>query len=81
MLSQRRVESAKLNLDAGRADTRDVLDAQESLVNAENAVTSALINFTLARLDLYLQLELLRVDETGLFVAEELTTDLLMGQR
>ena len=81
VLSQRRVESAKLNLDAGRADTRDVLDAQESLVNAENAVTSALINFTLARLDLYLQLELLRVDETGLFVAEELTTDLLMGQR
>ena len=80
-LSRRRVESAKLNLDAGRADTRDVLEAQESLVNAENAVTSALINFTLARLDLYLQLELLRVDDTGLFVAEELTQDLLKGQR
>lgn len=79
-LSQRRVKSATLNLDAGRADTRDVLEAQESLVNAENAVTSALINFTLARLDLYLQLELLRVDETGLVIAEELTQDLLKGQ-
>ena len=79
LLSQRRVESAKLNLDAGRADTRDVLDSQEDLVNAENAVTSALINFTLARLQLYLELELLRVDESGIRIEEGLAQGLLEG--
>jgi outer membrane protein TolC len=80
-LSHRRVESAMLNLDAGRASTRDVLDSQESLVNAENAATAALITFTLARLELYLQLELLRVDDDGLHVEEELTRGLLEGTR
>ncbi len=70
-LSERRVESAKLNLDAGRASTRDVLEAQEALVNARNAVTAARITFTLARLGLYLQLELLRVDEDGIHVLED----------
>ena len=78
-LSHRRVESAKLNLDAGRASTRDVLDSQEDLVNAENAVTSAMINFTLARLQLYLELELLRVDESGISVDEDLARGLLQG--
>ena len=66
ILAQRRVESAQLNLDAGRASTRDWLEAREALLEAENAATSALITFTLARLDLYLQLEVLVVDEDGL---------------
>lgn len=76
-LSSRRVESANLNLDAGRADTRDVLDAQEALVGAENAATSALINFTLSRLELYLSLELLRVDDSGIYLDDDLIADLL----
>jgi outer membrane protein TolC len=66
ILARRRVESAQLNLDAGRASTRDWLEAREALLEAENAATSALITFTLARLDLYLQLEVLVVDEDGL---------------
>jgi outer membrane protein TolC len=32
-LNRRRVESTKLNLDAGRASTRDVLESQDALVN------------------------------------------------
>jgi outer membrane protein TolC len=66
ILARRRVESAQLNLDAGRASTRDWLEAREALLDAENASTGALITFTLARLDLYLQLEVLVVDEDGL---------------
>ena len=76
-LAQRRVESATLNLRAGRASTRDVLEAQEALVDAQNTKTSALIDFTLARLDLYLELEILRVDETGIRVDDELTQRLI----
>lgn len=79
-LAQRRVESAQLNLDAGRADTRDVLEAREALVEAENALTTALVAFTLARLDLYLQLELLRVDDTGLRIEAELAPTAVMTE-
>ncbi len=67
-LAERRVESAELSLLAGRASTRDLLDSQEDLLEAQNAQTSALIDFSLARLGLYLSMELLRVDEQGIEV-------------
>lgn len=79
-LSRLRVESTKLNLTAGRASTRDVLESQEDLVNAENAATAALIDFTLERLDLYLTLELLRVDRGGIRVVEELAPTMVEPQ-
>lgn len=69
-LAARRVESTILNLEAGRADTRDILEAQESLVNAQNASTRALIDYALARLALFRDMELLRVDEEGITIAE-----------
>jgi outer membrane protein TolC len=71
-LGERRVASAELNLQAGRASTRDLLEAQDDLLEARNAATSALIDFTLARLELYLDLEMSRVDEAGIGVAPEL---------
>ena len=74
VLAERRVESIQLLLDAGRANTQTLLDAQRDLVLTQNAATAALISFTLARLDLYLQLELLRVDEGGIRVEEQLTS-------
>jgi outer membrane protein TolC len=72
VLARRRVESAKLSLAAGRAETRDLLDAQASLLNAENNTTSSLIQFNLARFDLHLELETLRVDEGGIHVHPDL---------
>ncbi|MDP6370189.1 MAG: TolC family protein, partial [Planctomycetota bacterium] len=75
-LARRRVESAQLNLDAGRASTRDWLEAREALLEAENAASAALIDYTLARLDLYLQLEVLVVDSAGLHAADELLKEL-----
>ena len=67
-LAERRVESARLNLEAGRAETRDLLDAQRDLLTAQNAATLALIEFALARLDLYLEMEVLAVDQSGISV-------------
>ena len=56
-----------------------MLEAREALVEAQNGATAALIDFTLARLDLYLQLEALRVDDGGIRidddVARRLTQD------
>ncbi len=80
-LNERRVESSQLNLDAGRSDTRDLLDSRRDLVAAQNDATSALITFTLARLDLYLQLEVLRVDETGIKVEDGFNSSLIEDSR
>ncbi len=67
-LAERRVESAELNLEAGRSDTRTVLDAQESLVAASNAATNARTEFILNGLGLYRDMELLDVGEAGIDV-------------
>ncbi len=64
-LAERRVESAVLNLEAGRASTRDVLEAQEDLLAARNAATGALTDYVLAGLELYRDMELLRVTPEG----------------
>jgi outer membrane protein TolC len=70
-LAERRVESSKMQQEAGRADTRDLLDSQEALVEAQNAEVQARVDYTLARLALYRDMELLRVDEDGLHVDTE----------
>jgi outer membrane protein TolC len=70
-LAERRRESAAMNRDAGRADTRDMLEAERSLLTARNAATSALIDYTLARLAVWRDLEILRVDESGIHADED----------
>jgi outer membrane protein TolC len=71
-LAETRVESTRLSLEAGRADTRDILEAQEALVEAQNAATNALIDFHLATLALYRDIEALRLEEQGLVVDERI---------
>ncbi|MBK7878164.1 MAG: TolC family protein [Planctomycetes bacterium] len=67
-LAQKRIESASLKLEAGRADTRSLLEAQRSLLDAQNSATSALVEYTLARMNLFRDLELLRVDVQGIHI-------------
>lgn len=69
-LAERRVESIDLKLQAGRADTRDLLDAQEALLQARNSESAALVDYNLSRLALYRDMELLRVDANGVHVEE-----------
>jgi len=64
-LAERRIESTRLNQQAGRAETRDILEAQEALRQANNALISARVDYHLARLNLWRDMELLRVDENG----------------
>jgi outer membrane protein TolC len=64
-LAERRIESTRLNQQAGRAETRDILEAQEALRQANNALISARVDYHLARLSLWRDMELLRVDENG----------------
>jgi outer membrane protein TolC len=67
-LAARRIESTDLKLQAGRAVSRVLLDAQDALLESRNAASSALIDYTLSRLALFRDLELLRVDAAGIHV-------------
>ncbi len=66
-LAARRVRGAQLQLQAGRAEMRDLLDAQEALLSAKNALTSAMVNYRLAELTLQRDLGVLKVDNNGLW--------------
>lgn len=70
VLAERRVESTVLNLAAGRASTRDVLESQESLLSAQNTLASALTDTILAGLFLYRDMELLEVTDAGIEVLQ-----------
>lgn len=66
-LAERRVESTSILLQRGDADMDAVLRANDDLVDAQNALTRALIDHRLARLALWRDTELLRVDEHGVW--------------
>ncbi len=66
-LAERRVDSTSLLLELGRAEIRDVLDAQEALISAQNALTAALVSYRISELQLQRDLGLLEVNEKGLW--------------
>jgi len=66
-LAIRRVESTNLFLEAGRAEARDLLEAQESLVTAQNNLTAALVDYRVAELEIQRDMGVLDVDSKGLW--------------
>jgi len=66
-LARRREQAARELFRIGEAIARDLLEANEALVNAQNALTRALVDHTLARLALWRDTELLQVDEDGVW--------------
>jgi outer membrane protein TolC len=63
-LAERRVEGTTLEFEGPRANVtiRDVLEAEDDLVQARNALTSAVVDHQIAWLQLELDLGTLRVD-------------------
>ncbi len=55
-LANRRVVSTTMLLEAGRAEVRDLVDAQDAQIAAQNAVTSALVGYQQTRLQLMLDI-------------------------
>ncbi|MBI4878055.1 MAG: TolC family protein [Planctomycetes bacterium] len=66
-VAMRRVDSTRSFLEAGRAQTRDLLEAQEDLVAAQNDLTAALIAYRIAEYELQRDLGVLQVSEDGLW--------------
>ena len=66
-VAEKRVKSVNLFLEAGRAQMRDLLEAQEALLSAQNDLTAAVIDYRVAELELQRDLELLQVNSNGLW--------------
>jgi outer membrane protein TolC len=72
-LAAQREASTTLFLRAGRAQTRDLLEAQDALLEARNALTAAIISLRVTTLELQRDLGILEVDQTGLWTETDLT--------
>jgi outer membrane protein TolC len=67
VIAQKRVRNAQLLLEAGRIEIRYLLDAQDSLLSAQNSLTRAIVDYRLGELQLQRDLDLLTIDEKGLW--------------
>jgi len=66
-LAEKRVASTDLLLQAGRAQIRDVLESQEALLNAQNALIAAMVSYRISELSLQRDMGLLEVSANGLW--------------
>jgi len=66
-LAKRRVESNELLLDAGRVTVRILLESEDALVEAQNNVTAALVDHTIAKLSFFRDVGLLQVRPDGMW--------------
>jgi outer membrane protein TolC len=66
-VAEKRVKSVTLFLEAGRAQIRDLTDAQEDLLDAQNGLTEAAVDYRLAELEFQRDTGLLKIDEKGLW--------------
>lgn len=66
-LAEQRVQSTNLFMQAGRIEIRDFLEAQEDLLSAQNALTSAMVNYRITELELQRDLGVLEVNHEGIW--------------
>jgi len=66
-LARKRFENTFLLLQYARANTRDVLDAQDDLFDAQNAATESLVNHAIATLSFYRDTGVLQLRPDGMW--------------
>ncbi len=67
-LAARRLEEQQLRSELGQGEAKDLVDAQEDLVDAQNLLTGALIDYTMARLRLWRDMGILYIQSDGSWV-------------
>ncbi len=66
-LAVRRVDEQKLLLEYGRGTMRLLLETEDDLVGAQNDVTSALVNHTIAKMSFFRDIGILQVKPDGMW--------------
>ena len=67
VVAQKRVRSSQMFLEAARIQIRDLLEAQDALLAAQNDLTSALVDYRIAELGIQRDMGVLAVNEKGLW--------------
>jgi len=67
IVAEKRVRSTTFFLEAGRTEIRNLLEAQEALLSAQNSLTTAVVDYRIAELELQRDLDVLNVNEQGLW--------------
>ncbi|MBN2374253.1 TolC family protein [bacterium] len=65
-VAEKRVRSINMFIEAGRAEIRDLLEAQDALLSAQNGLTASIINYRIAELELQSDMGILMMDKKGL---------------
>jgi outer membrane protein TolC len=71
-LADRRVASTTLLLEAGRAEVRDLVEAQDAQIAAQNAVTAAIVSYQQARLQIMLDIGALDTNQEKFWLKDRL---------
>ncbi len=69
-LAKKRVHSTSMLLNEGRVTTRDLLESQDALLEAQNSLTAALIDHTIAKLNFFKDIGVLQVKPDGMWQVE-----------
>jgi outer membrane protein TolC len=67
VVAEKRVRSTTFFLEAGRTEIRNLLEAQDALLSAQNGLTRSVVDYRIAELELQRDLDLLEVNEQGLW--------------
>ena len=70
LLAEKQVSGAQLSIESGNAIYRDLEEAQDDLIAAQNAQTAALVDYLAARLQLLLDLGILNTDTSQFWLTE-----------
>ena len=76
ILAERQVTGAQLSIEAGNAIYRDLEEAQDDLIAAQNAQTAALVDYLESRLDLLLEVGILNTGTNQFWLTESSTVNL-----
>lgn len=78
-LAKKQVSGAQLSIESGNAIYRDLEEAQDDLIAAQNAQTAALVDYLESRLDLLLQLGVLNTGTNHFWLTEASIVNLSGG--
>ena len=67
VVAEKRAKNAVLLLQYGRANTRDILDAYEDLLDAKNEATDTLVDYTIASLEFYRDTGMMKIQPDGMW--------------
>ncbi|MCC6231862.1 MAG: TolC family protein [Verrucomicrobiales bacterium] len=80
-VARRRVELNAMQLEAGRVQIRDLREAQDQLIGAQNQLTLTLVSYLQARLQVLLDIGVLRTETEKFWLRDPLEDRLEPGQR